>query len=247
MYDERPSLETRTKIVATLGPACWDEPNLTQILEAGVDVARINCSHADHESIRRQVARVRRAAMRLGKPTAILLDLQGPKIRTGKVPEPLPLAEGDILTVIMDEDYVGKGLKVGTTYPQMVDDVTVDFAGSIESNTASGDGGGIGLRGGVFACVAPGDVHFNFAQNGAGMALWDGSATLTACEVSTNQATVAGGGVWLIDGELVSDATDWGSLAGLANTPDTVHVDALGTSYAYFVPADFRCDATGCR
>ncbi|MEQ1501462.1 MAG: pyruvate kinase [Myxococcota bacterium] len=125
MYDARPQLETRTKIVATLGPATWDEPMLTRLLEAGADVCRINCSHADHESIRRQVARVRRAAMKLRKPTAILLDLQGPKIRTGPVPKPLPLAKGDVLTIVMDERFSGLGLRVGTTYPQMVDDVTV--------------------------------------------------------------------------------------------------------------------------
>ena len=126
MYRDRPHLETRTKIVATLGPAVWDEPTLTQLLEAGVDVARINCSHADHESIRRQVARVRRAAMRLDKPTAILLDLQGPKIRTGKVPTPLQLGQGDILTVVMNSDVIGEGTRVGTTYPEMVDDVSID-------------------------------------------------------------------------------------------------------------------------
>ena len=102
MYDLRPQLETRTKIVATLGPATWDEPMLSRLLAAGVDVCRINCSHADHDSIRRQVARVRRAAMKLQKPTAILVDLQGPKIRTGKVPQPLPLVSGDVLTVVMD-------------------------------------------------------------------------------------------------------------------------------------------------
>jgi pyruvate kinase len=123
MYERRPRLETRTKIVGTLGPATWDEPILTQLLEAGVDVCRINCSHADHDSIRRQVARVRRAAFKLSKPTAILLDLQGPKVRTGKVPHPLVLAEGDVLRIVMDEAFVGEGTSVGTTYPQMADDV----------------------------------------------------------------------------------------------------------------------------
>ncbi len=125
MYADRPNLQTRTKIVATLGPASWDEPMLTNLLKAGVDVCRINCSHADHESIRRQVARVRRAAMRINKPVAILLDLQGPKIRTGKVPTPLPLNTGDILTIVMSQDFVGVGLKTGTTYPEMAGDVTV--------------------------------------------------------------------------------------------------------------------------
>jgi pyruvate kinase len=124
MYEKRPNLQTRTKIVATLGPASWDEPVLSDLLRTGVDVCRINCSHADHESIRRQVARVRRAAMKLGQPAAILLDLQGPKIRTGKVPTPLALRSGDVLTVVMSREFIGDGLRTGTTYPEMADDVS---------------------------------------------------------------------------------------------------------------------------
>ena len=124
MYQDRPDLETRTKIVATLGPATWDEPTLTAILEAGVDVCRINASHADAASIRRQVARVRQAAMRMQRPTAILLDLQGPKVRTGKVEVPVKLNDGDVLTVVMDNQFMAEGQRVGTTYPQMVDDVS---------------------------------------------------------------------------------------------------------------------------
>lgn len=123
MYESRPHLETRTKIVATLGPATWNEPMLSQLLEAGVDVVRINCSHADHESIRRQVSRVRRAAMRLGQHIAILVDLQGPKVRTGKAPTPLELSAGDVLTVVMDPDFVAQGKRIGTTYPEMAQDV----------------------------------------------------------------------------------------------------------------------------
>lgn len=115
--------EARTKIVATLGPASWSPETLDQLLVAGVDVCRINCSHADHEGIRRQVARVRQAASRVGQPTAILLDLQGPKIRIGKVDGQLELASGDTLTVVMDKDVMGSGHRVGTTYPEMAGDV----------------------------------------------------------------------------------------------------------------------------
>ncbi|MEN0063546.1 MAG: pyruvate kinase [Myxococcota bacterium] len=125
MYDQRPDLDTRTKVVATLGPASWDEPTLSDILRAGVDVCRINCSHADHDSIRRQVARVRRAAMTLSKPTAILLDLQGPKVRTGKVTDPVDLLNGDVLTVVMASGPLEGKRRIGTTYLQMVDDVQV--------------------------------------------------------------------------------------------------------------------------
>lgn len=163
MYEDHPHLETRTKIVATLGPACWDEPTLSQILLAGVDVARINCSHADHESIRRQVARVRRAAMRLDKPTAILLDLQGPKIRTGKVPEPLPLDTGDILTVVMSPDVIGKGKTVGTTYPEMVDDVTVGDLVLFADGALSGEVAAI--RKSTDAAV-PGEVDIRMTHGG---------------------------------------------------------------------------------
>lgn len=159
MYDLRPQLETRTKIVATLGPATWDEPMLSRLLEAGVDVCRINCSHADHESIRRQVARVRRAAMKLHKPTAILIDLQGPKVRTGKVPSPLLLEAGDVLTVVMDEDFVGVGKRVGTTYPQMVDDVHVGARVLFADGALSGEV--VALRKG-----SPGEVDIRIDEGG---------------------------------------------------------------------------------
>ena len=117
--------DTKTKIVATLGPACWDEGVLTQLMVAGVDVCRINCSHADHASIRRQVARVRRVAATLDRPVAILLDLQGPKVRTGPADVPTQLRTGDVLTVVMDATLQASGLRIGTTYPQMADDVVV--------------------------------------------------------------------------------------------------------------------------
>ena len=120
--------ETGTKIVATLGPASWDEDVLARLIEAGLDVARINASHSDHDGIRRQVARVRRVSMRLGQPLAVLLDLQGPKIRIGKVEGAVELDEGDVLTVVMDPDRVGEGRRVGTTYPRMADDVAVGEA-----------------------------------------------------------------------------------------------------------------------
>lgn len=117
--------ETGTKIVATLGPASWEEDTFARLVEAGLDVARINASHSDHEGIRRQVSRVRRVSMRLGLPVAVLLDLQGPKIRLGKVDGALELSSGDTLTVVMDPEVVGSGTRVGTTYPEMAQDVRV--------------------------------------------------------------------------------------------------------------------------
>jgi len=119
--------ETGTKIVATIGPASWDPDTLVRLLKAGVDVCRINCSHSDHAGIRKQVARIRRASSIVGQPAAILLDLQGPKIRVGKIDGELELEKDDVLTVVMDVEYAANGKRVGTTYPALAADIsTVD-------------------------------------------------------------------------------------------------------------------------
>ena len=73
----------RTKIIATLGPATDDEAVLRQIIEAGVDVARLNFSHDDRASHGRRIAAVRQIAREAGRVVAVMQDLQGPKIRIG--------------------------------------------------------------------------------------------------------------------------------------------------------------------
>jgi pyruvate kinase len=75
----------KTKIVATLGPACQDLKVLEGMIDAGMNVARINASHSDLEVIRSQVRAARRAAANCGKEIGILLDLKGPKIRVGEI------------------------------------------------------------------------------------------------------------------------------------------------------------------
>ena len=74
-------LERRTKIVATLGPATDADGMLDRLVAAGVDCARLNCSHGSHEDLRRRAAAVREAAHRAGRPLGLLFDLQGPKLR----------------------------------------------------------------------------------------------------------------------------------------------------------------------
>ncbi len=70
----------RTKIVATMGPACQDEKTLLELVEAGVDVARLNFSHGTHEEQSKIFQSLRRISAQLNKPITILQDLQGPKI-----------------------------------------------------------------------------------------------------------------------------------------------------------------------
>ena len=77
----RGMLERRTKIVATLGPATDPPGVLDQLVAAGMDCARLNCSHGDADELRRRAAEVRAAAGRAGRPLGLLFDLQGPKLR----------------------------------------------------------------------------------------------------------------------------------------------------------------------
>jgi pyruvate kinase len=85
----------RAKIVATIGPASDSDEALESLIQAGMNVARLNFSHGTHDQHAMRVARIRSAAERLGVPIGILQDLQGPKIRVGKLDAPLQIASGE--------------------------------------------------------------------------------------------------------------------------------------------------------
>lgn len=94
------SIINRAKIVCTIGPASSSQGTLQNMVEAGMDVARINFSHGDYDSNLLLLEKVRAAADRLKRPVAILQDLQGPKIRVGSLPlEGLELLEGKMATL----------------------------------------------------------------------------------------------------------------------------------------------------
>jgi pyruvate kinase len=113
-----------TKIVATIGPASQDEGMIRQLIRAGMDVARINFSHGDHETHGRVIETVRRVAAEEKVVVAILADIQGPKIRIGKVvPEPLLLKEGDKLTLTLD-NVSGENNIISLPHPEFVQDIT---------------------------------------------------------------------------------------------------------------------------
>lgn len=107
----------RTKIVATLGPATEGEERLRQLIEAGLDVVRLNFSHGTHAEHAERITRVRSVAAALGKPVAILQDLQGPKIRTGQLANDIPvLLKAGAEFVITTEAILGDVQRVSTTY-----------------------------------------------------------------------------------------------------------------------------------
>jgi len=92
-------MDRRTKIVATLGPASDSRERLRALLEAGVDAVRFNLSHGTHSEHSEKAWLVREIAADLGRPIALIADLQGPKLRIGELAEPVVLSSGDQITV----------------------------------------------------------------------------------------------------------------------------------------------------
>ena len=115
----------RAKIVATFGPAVSDYEKAKAIIEAGVDVARMNLSHGDHSVHEKVFATIRKAAAEVGKPVGILVDLQGPKIRLGRFKNDREkIATGGTFTITVD-DVEGTESICSTTYKGLVGDVKV--------------------------------------------------------------------------------------------------------------------------
>src|SRR6185436_7020515 len=86
----------RTKIIATLGPATESEEMLVKLINAGVDVVRLNMAHAKHDWTRMIIRRIRAASQKAGREVAIMMDIKGPEIRTGDVEAPIELKTGEI-------------------------------------------------------------------------------------------------------------------------------------------------------
>ncbi|MGB5951403.1 MAG: pyruvate kinase, partial [Ornithinimicrobium sp.] len=115
----------RAKIVCTLGPAVDTPERVQSIVEAGMDVARLNMSHGGHDEHQRRYDMVRRAGDDVGRAVAVLADLQGPKIRTARFADgPVTLVEGERFT-ITTRDVKGDVDEVGTTHHGLPGDVEV--------------------------------------------------------------------------------------------------------------------------
>ena len=106
----------RAKIVCTIGPAVESVEKIAQLVDAGMNMARLNLSHGDYSEHQSRLDMVRAAAKKSNKPIAILVDLQGPKIRLARFADgPHELSRGDIFTITTD-DVEGTKERVGTTY-----------------------------------------------------------------------------------------------------------------------------------
>lgn len=114
----------RTKIVCTIGPASESSEKVQKLLQAGMNVARLNFSHGTHEEHGKRLTVLKEEAKKLGKHLGILLDTKGPEIRTGIVPETgLELKKGELFTLDTDVDSIGSLERVGITYTDLWQEV----------------------------------------------------------------------------------------------------------------------------
>jgi pyruvate kinase len=114
----------RTKIVATIGPASRDPQTLERMVEAGLDVARLNFSHGDRDLHAENAARVRAASAAVGRPVAILQDLPGPKLRIGALKEDIAeLKPGERLVLSCGSNEPGDGERMSVSWAGLVEAV----------------------------------------------------------------------------------------------------------------------------
>ncbi len=114
----------KTKIICTLGPATEKPDVLRAMMEQGADVFRLNMSHARHEWVRAIVPQIRQIAAELDRPIAILLDTQGPAIRTGDIGRDLQLSPGDILEFTVHGAKSAEAYSVDVNYDGLINDIS---------------------------------------------------------------------------------------------------------------------------
>jgi pyruvate kinase len=115
--------QKKTKIVATLGPATQDREILKQMIIEGVNVFRVNFSHANYDNVKETVATIRDLGKELGTSTAILGDLQGPKLRVGIMKEEVVVSPGDTISFCTGKEFEGTAKRVYMNYDNFPRDV----------------------------------------------------------------------------------------------------------------------------
>ncbi|MBU6380350.1 MAG: pyruvate kinase [Acidobacteria bacterium] len=161
----------RAKIVCTLGPAVESPEKIRELIGAGMNMARLNLSHGSYDEHQGRLDRVRAASSELGRPVAILVDLQGPKIRLARFENgPHELARGDIFTITTD-DVPGTKERVGTTYKGLPGDCKVGDRILIDDGKVTVEV--IEVKGNdvITKCIQPGAVSNNKGINLPGVAV----------------------------------------------------------------------------
>ena len=113
----------RTKIVATLGPACNSKTKLKNLIRAGVNVFRINFSHASYDEVDHYIQIIKELNKELDSNVAVLADLQGPKIRLGNMHDNVSIKKGETISIDCKNQFVGDKLKASISYIDFAKDV----------------------------------------------------------------------------------------------------------------------------
>ena len=116
-------INKRTKIVATLGPATSKKSVLKDMLDEGVNVFRINFSHANYDDVKERIQMIRELNEEFGYNAAILGDLQGPKLRVGVMKDEVVVTPGDQITFVTGKEFEGTASRVYMNYEQFPRDV----------------------------------------------------------------------------------------------------------------------------
>ena len=161
----------RAKIVCTLGPAVESPEKVRELIAAGMNMARLNLSHGSYEEHQGRLDRVRAAAKEAGKAVAVLVDLQGPKIRLARFENgPHELARGDIFTITTD-DVPGTKERVGTTYKGLPGDCKAGDRILIDDGKVTVEVVEVKGNDVVTKCIQPGFVSNNKGINLPGVAV----------------------------------------------------------------------------
>ena len=161
----------RAKIVCTMGPAVESPEKVKELIAAGMNMARLNLSHGGYEEHQARLDRVRSAAKEAGKAVAILVDLQGPKIRLGRFADgPHQLERGDIFTITTDE-ISGTKERVGTTYKGLPGDCKAGDRILIDDGKVTVEVVEVKGNDVVTKCIQPGAVSNNKGINLPGVAV----------------------------------------------------------------------------
>jgi len=161
----------RAKIVCTMGPAVESPEKVAALIAAGMNVARLNLSHGDYSEHAKRLTLVREAAANAKRPVAILVDLQGPKIRLGRFESgPHELNRGDVLTITTD-DIAGTKQRVSTTYKQLPLDCKPGDLILIDDGKVSVEVTKVSGNDVVTKCIEPGSISNNKGINLPGVAV----------------------------------------------------------------------------
>jgi pyruvate kinase len=213
----------RTKIVATIGPSSHEKGTLERLVEAGVDVVRLNFSHGEYAQHLEVMQSAREIAAKRGRPIALLQDLSGPKIRTGKLKGgvPIELRDGARIQITIDETALGTADLISTTYDPLPRDVS-------PGDTILLDDGNLELK-----VVGTGEqtvdcevVHGGLLKSNKGMNL-PGVKLSTPALTEKDRRDLAFG---------IAQGVDWVALSFVRQAADVVEAKALIASLGGSVP-----------